>query len=93
MDAKRVEIVNSALTYVGYAAPSVYTTDPKWLIKRIETIGNTTITSFARTPLTAAFFPETSGYTYQTFNDTWNDDSGFFNKRWDWRTGYTYINT
>ena len=89
MDAKRIEVINTGLTYYGYAGSSVLTTDPKWLIKKVEIDGNLTVTSFSRTPLTDAFFP--SGYTYQTMENMGNDDSGFFNKRWDMRTGYTYI--
>jgi hypothetical protein len=91
MDAKRIEEIHTGLTYYGYAGASIRTTDAHWLIKKVEVIGNETITSFARTPLTAEFFPATSGYTYKTMSDPWNDDSGFFNKKWTLRTGYTYI--
>lgn len=63
LDAKRIDSVNSGLTYVGYTFPNVLDDDPNWLIKRISVDGTLTSVDYSNTG--------------KTFDDMWNERTGY----------------
>ena len=49
-EAKITEVVNTGLTYIGYAWPTTVTSEAKWKIKRVTSTATTTTVEYALPP-------------------------------------------
>lgn len=64
-DSKKIDEINSGLTYVGYTLPGVLTTEPYWLIKKITVAGTVTSIDYSNTGKTYTdIWDNRTGYTY-----------------------------
>jgi hypothetical protein len=46
-EGKYIDVIDTGLTYIGYAWPSTKPSDKKWKIKRITTVGTLTKIEYA----------------------------------------------
>lgn len=64
-DAKKIDSINSGLTYLGYTLPGVLSSEPYWLIKKITVSGTVTSIDYSSTrKLYDQIWDNRTGLTY-----------------------------
>lgn len=64
--AKRIDEASDTVTYVGYANAGAVTSEPNWMIKKIEVIGNETSITWAEAGIDPNLvWDDRLSYTYE----------------------------